>query len=161
MDDLDRKLIGCVLDDGRASYATIGEEIGLSAPAVKRRMDRLVDTGVIRGFTAVIDPDHVGWSTEAYVSLHCSRSVSPEDLRRTLIKIPEVHAAATVSGTADAIIQVVASDVQHLERALERVRIEAVNVDRTETAIVLSRLIDRYGPEHRQLELDPRDPGTN
>ncbi len=154
MDDLDRKLIGCVLDDGRASFATIGEEIGLSAPAVKRRMDRLVESGVIRGFTAVIDPEHVGWSTEAYVSLHCSRSVSPEDLKRTLIKIPEVHAAATVSGTADAIIQVVASDVQHLERALERVRIEASNVDRTETAIVLSRLIDRYGPEHRQLEIE-------
>jgi len=157
MDDLDRKLIGCVLDDGRASYATIGEEIGLSAPAVKRRMDRLLDTGVIRGFTAVIDPEHVGWSTEAYVSLHCKRTVSPEDLRRTLIKIPEVHAAATVSGTADAILQIVASDVRHLERALERVRIEAANVDRTETAIVLSRLIDRYGPEHRQLELSPED----
>lgn len=154
MDDLDRKLIGCVLDDGRASFAAIGEQIGLSAPAVKRRMDRLVDTGVIRGFTAVIDPDHVGWSTEAYVFLHCKRSVAPEDLRRSLIKIPEVHAAATVSGTADAILQIVASDVGHLERALERVRIEAANVDRTETAIVLSRLIDRYGPEHRQLELE-------
>ena len=154
MDDLDRKLIGCVLDDGRASFAAIGEQIGLSAPAVKRRMDRLVDTGVIRGFTAVIDPEHVGWSTEAYVSLHCKRSVSPEDLRRVLVKIPEVHAAATVSGTADAILQIVASDVRHLERALERVRIEASNVDRTETAIVLSRLIDRYGPEQRQLETE-------
>ena len=154
MDDLDRKLIGCVLDDGRASFAAIGEQIGLSAPAVKRRMDRLVDTGVIRGFTAVIDPEHVGWSTEAYVSLHCKRSVSPEDLRRVLVKIPEVHAAATVSGTADAILQIVASDVRHLERALERVRIETSNVDRTETAIVLSRLIDRYGPEQRQLETE-------
>ncbi|MGZ5367791.1 MAG: Lrp/AsnC ligand binding domain-containing protein [Aeromicrobium sp.] len=69
-----------------------------------------------------------------------------------------MHAAATVSGTADAILQIVASDVHHLERALERVRVEASNVDRTETAIVLSRLIDRYGPEHRQLELDPESP---
>ena len=157
MDDLDRKLIGCVLDDGRASFAAIGEEIGLSAPAVKRRMDRLLHTGVIRGFTAVIDPDHVGWSTEAYVELHCKGTVSPEELRRCLIQIPEVHAAATVSGTADAILQIVASDVQHLERALERVRVETTNVDHTETAIVLSRLIDRYGPEHRQLELSPED----
>ena len=47
MDDLDRQLIGCLLEDGRASYAAIGTQIGLSAPAVKRRMDRLVSDGVI------------------------------------------------------------------------------------------------------------------
>lgn len=155
MDDLDRKLIGCLLDDGRASFATIGAKIGLSAPAVKRRMDRLLDIGVIRGFTAVIDPELVGWSTEAYVELHCKGTVSPEELRRSLIQIPEVHAAATVSGKADAMVQIVASDVQHLERALERVRMETTNVDHTETAIVLSRLIDRYGKEHGDLSVDP------
>ncbi len=154
MDELDRKLIGCVLDDGRASYAAIGDQIGLSAPAVKRRMDRLLDTGVIRGFTAVIDPEHMGWSTEAYVELHCKGTVSPEELRRSLIQIPEVHVAATVSGKADALVQIVASDVRHLERALERVRMETTNVDHTETAIVLSRVIDRYGKEHRDLQVD-------
>lgn len=154
MDELDRKLIGCLLDDGRASFATIGDQIGLSAPAVKRRMDRLLDTGVIRGFTAVIDPEHMGWSTEAYVELHCKGTVSPEELRRSLIQIPEVHVAATVSGKADAMVQIVASDVQHLERALERVRMETTNVDHTETAIVLSRVIDRYGKEHRDLLVD-------
>lgn len=145
VDTIDRALIGCLLEEGRASYAAIGSRIGLSAPAVKRRMDRLLANGVISGFTAVLDPDLVGWSTEAYVEVHCMGTVSPADLRRTMIQIPEVHSAATVSGQADAILRIVATDVRHLERALERVRVEASNVDHTETAIVLSRLIDRHG----------------
>jgi DNA-binding Lrp family transcriptional regulator len=146
MDDIDRKLIGCLLEDGRASYAAIGDKIGLSAPAVKRRTDRLLADGVISGFTAVLDPDLVGWSTEAYVEVHCQGTISPEELRDAFARVPEVHAAATVSGKADAILRIVAKDVRDLERALERVRIETANIDHTETSIVLSRLIDRHGP---------------
>jgi DNA-binding Lrp family transcriptional regulator len=146
MDDLDRKLIGCLLEDGRASYAAIGARIGLSSPAVKRRMDRLVDDGVIAGFTAVLDPHLVGWTTEAYVEVHCQGAIAPDQLRTAFERVPEVHAAATVSGQADAILHIVAKDVRDLERALERVRVETGNVDHTETAIVLSRLIDRRGP---------------
>ena len=146
MDDLDRRLIDCLLEDGRATYAAIGERIGLSSPAVKRRMDRLVGDGVITGFTAVLDPHLVGWTTEAYVEVHCKGTISPDELREAFGRVPEVHAAATVSGQADAILRIVAKDVRDLERALERVRVETDSVDRTETAIVLSRLIDRHGP---------------
>mgnify|MGYP005610262011 FL=1 len=146
MDDIDRRLISCLLEDGRASYAAIGDKIGLSAPAVKRRTDRLLADGVISGFTAVLDPDLVGWSTEAYVAVHCKGAISPEDLRIAFAKVPEVHSAATVSGQADAMLRIVAKDVRDLARALERVRTETSQVDHTETSIVLSRLIDRRGP---------------
>lgn len=151
MDALDRQLIACLLEDGRASYAAIGEEIGLSAPAVKRRMDRLVADGVIAGFTAILDPHLVGWTTEAYVEVHCNGTISPDELRAAFGRVPEVHAAATVSGQADAILHIVAKDVRDLERALERVRVETHNVDRTETAIVLSRLIERHGPSRIEM----------
>ncbi len=148
MDELDRKLIEVLLGDGRASYADIGGVIGLSAPAVKRRMDRLIATGAIRGFTAVIAPEQLGWTTEAYVELYCTGNVPPEELRRTLLQIPEVHSASTVSGKADALLHILASSVGHLERALERVRVDVTNVEHTDTAIVLSRLIDRYDQPH-------------
>lgn len=144
MDNIDRQLISCLLEDGRASYATIGDKIGLSAPAVKRRTDRLLADGVISGFTAVLDPDLVGWSTEAYVAVHCKGAISPEELRKAFAKVPEVHSAATVSGQADAMLRIVAKDVRDLERALERVRTEVSTIDHTETSIVLSRLIDRH-----------------
>ena len=87
MDDIDSKVIGCLLRNARATLAEIGAEVGLSAPAVKRRIDRLVASGAIRGFTAQIDPDVLGWQTEAYVELYCKGTVAPEDLRRSLERI--------------------------------------------------------------------------
>lgn len=143
VDAVDREIIDCLVEDGRASYAAVGHRVGLSAPAVKRRVDRLRDDGVIQGFGAVVNRDLMGWATEAYVEVHCQGNISPEELRASFEKVPEVHGAATVSGAADAILHIVARDVRHLEQALEQVRIETTNVVHTDTAIVLSRLIER------------------
>jgi DNA-binding Lrp family transcriptional regulator len=142
MDQVDERVIGCLLRNARATLAEIGAEVGLSAPAIKRRIDRLVAAGAIRGFTALIDPDVLGWQTEAYVELYCKGTVAPEELRRNLEHVPEVVGAVTVSGEADALVHMLASDVKQLERALERIRDEP-NVDHTRSVIVLSRLIDR------------------
>lgn len=142
MDALDAQVIGCLLRDGRATFAEIGTQVGLSAPAVKRRVDRLLASGALRGFTAVVDPAALGWTTEAYVHVYCKGTVAPPDLRRALEQVPEVVGACTVSGAADALVHMLAGDVQQLERAIERVRAEP-NVDHTESTIVLSRLIDR------------------
>jgi DNA-binding Lrp family transcriptional regulator len=142
VDDIDRQVVECLLRDGRATFAEIGAQVGLSAPAAKRRVDRLVASGAIRGFTAVIDPAALGWTTEAYVELYCRGTVSPQDLRRSLEHVPEVVSACTVTGSADALLQMLATDITQLEQAMERVRKEP-NVDHTESVIVLSRLIDR------------------
>jgi DNA-binding Lrp family transcriptional regulator len=142
VDAIDRGVVGCLLRDGRATYAEIGEQVGLSAPAAKRRVDRLLAAGAIRGFTALVDPAALGWTTEAYVEVYCRGIVSPDDLRRCVEQVPEVVSACTVTGAADALLQVLAEDVRSLERAIERVRDEP-NVDHTETVIVLSRLLDR------------------
>ena len=142
MDGIDTDVIGCLLRDGRATYAEIGAEVGLSAPAVKRRVDRLRETGAITGFTALVDPVVLGWRTEAYVEVYCKGTVSPKELRRSLERVPEVVGACTVSGSADALLHMLATDIPQLERAIERVRDEH-NVDHTRSVIVLSRLLDR------------------
>lgn len=142
MDPIDRQIIGTLLENARATYAEIGAEVGLSAPAVKRRVDRLVRSGAIQGFTALIDPAVLGWTTEAYVEVYCKGTVAPQDLRRSLERVPEVVGACTISGAADALIHMLASDIGQLEKALEQVR-KQPNVDHTESVIVLSRLIDR------------------
>jgi DNA-binding Lrp family transcriptional regulator len=145
MDTIDQAVLSCLLADARATYAEIGDVVGLSAPAVKRRVDRLRETGAIRGFTALVDPAALGWSTEAYVEVFCKGTVAPEALRASLEGVPEVVGACTVSGSADALIHMLASDIKQLERAIERVRDEP-NVDHTRSVIVLSRLIDRPRP---------------
>lgn len=142
MDAVDEEIIRCVLRNARSTYAEIGEAAGLSAPAAKRRLDRLVATGAIRGFTALIDPQTLGWRTEAFVEVYCKGNPSPAELRRNLNEIPEVVEACTVSGAADAMLHMLASDIAHLEQAIQRVRAAPV-IDRTESVIVLSRLINR------------------
>lgn len=146
LDDIDRSLLEALTEDARASFAALGSRVGLSAPAVKRRVDRLVDRGIISGFTIVVDPQHRGWTTEAYVEVHCQGTISPAVLRQAFLKVPQVHAAATVSGGADAMLHLVAEDVRDLEQALEQIRIGAASVSQTETSIVLSRLIEGRRP---------------
>jgi DNA-binding Lrp family transcriptional regulator len=142
MDAIDRQVVGCLLRNGRATFAEIGARVGLSAPAAKRRVDRLVASGTIKGFTAVVDPAALGWAIEAYVELHCRGTVSPQELQRSLERVPEVVSACTVTGSADALLRMRATDVAHLEEAMERIRHEP-NVDHTRSVIVLSRLVDR------------------
>src|SRR5688500_10554190 len=70
-DELDHKIVALLVENARMTYAEVGSRVGLSTPAVKRRVDRLVATGVIRGFTALVDPDVLEGGTEAFVELHC------------------------------------------------------------------------------------------
>lgn len=145
LDDTDERILGELAQHARATFAEIGERVNLSAPAVKRRVDRMVDTGVIRGFSAVVDRQALGWTTEAYVQVYCHGTISPDQLRAAWVDIPEVVSAATVTGTADAILHVLARDMRHLEAALERIRASG-DIERSESIVVLSNLIDRSPP---------------
>jgi DNA-binding Lrp family transcriptional regulator len=118
--------------------------VSLSSPAVKRRVDRLLASGVIAGFTALVDPAALGQNTEAFVEIHCAANMSPIALRETLAGEPEVVAAYTVTGEADALVHVRATDVGDLEATIERIRLNP-EIARTKTIIVLSRLIARDG----------------
>ncbi|KUH95792.1 Lrp/AsnC family transcriptional regulator [Mycobacterium sp. IS-3022] len=142
LDDTDEQILAALTNDARATYADIGERVNLSAPAVKRRIDRMLDNGVIRGFTTVVDRSALGWTTEAYVQVFRHGTIAPDRLRAAWIDIPEVISAATVTGTADAILHVVARDMAHLEKALERIR-SAAEVERSESIVVLTNIIDR------------------
>ncbi|MEU7618022.1 Lrp/AsnC family transcriptional regulator [Micromonospora rifamycinica] len=144
IDAVDQRIIALLVADARTSYADIGSRVSLSAPAVKRRVDRLRATGVIRGFTAVVDPAAVGWTTEAFVELFCAGRTTPTQLALATRRHPEVVGAYTVSGEADALVHLRAADISHLEEALERLRAEPF-VTSTRSTIVLSRLVESPG----------------
>lgn len=142
MDAVNREIIGYLLKNGRASYQEIGKKIGLSAPAIKRRVDQMVARKEIAGFTALIDPASLGWDTEAYVEISYTGNVPPSKLKRDLEQIPEVVGVWTVSGDADALVHIMASNMAEIEKTVERMR-ESANVDRTRSVIVMSRILDR------------------
>src|SRR3954467_7560520 len=106
LDRLEHALIALLTEDARASYAELGNRVGLSAPAVKRRVDRLRADGAITGFTVRVDPAALGWETEGFIEIYCRRNTSPEAIHRGLSRYPEVASASTVTGEADAIVQV-------------------------------------------------------
>lgn len=142
IDAVDRRIIACLAADARRSYADIGAEVALSAPAVKRRVDRLRASGVISSFTVLVDPAAMGWTTEAFIELFCRGRTSPAQILASVRDLPEVVAAYTVTGEADALLHLRAADTAHLEQALEQIR-AAPNVDHTRSVIVLTRLLDR------------------
>src|ERR1700704_2264498 len=89
-DELDGRIVAALIDNARATFAEVGAIVGLSAPAVKRRVDRLLASGAITGFSAQVDPSAMGWTTEAYVELFCRGRTSPGGIAAAVSKYPEV-----------------------------------------------------------------------
>jgi DNA-binding Lrp family transcriptional regulator len=114
MDNLDFRIIDLLKLNARTGYGDIGQVIGLSASAVKRRIDRLIADGIIRGFTVLLDTSLDGKITEAYVELFCRGTVAPAELKRILSGVPEVVDAGTVTGSADAIVHMRSRDIPNL-----------------------------------------------
>jgi DNA-binding Lrp family transcriptional regulator len=142
MDSTDRRIVALLRENARRSFKDIGEHVHLTAPAVKRRVDRLERDGVIRGYTTVVDPRAFGWHAEAFVDLYCEGDMPGEAIRRAVEPEAGVVSAHTVAGEASALLHVMAEDTQDLESALERIR-ATQGVTRTVTEVVLSTLFQR------------------
>jgi DNA-binding Lrp family transcriptional regulator len=141
MDEIDHRIVVLLQQRARRSFQDIGSRVGLTAPAVKRRVDRLEEQGVIRGYAAIVDPASIGWPTHAIVSLMCEGRMSGADLSAVVSRHREVVSAFTVAGEAAAVLHVRARDTAHLERTLERLR-DHPGIIRTQSQVVLSTLLE-------------------
>jgi DNA-binding Lrp family transcriptional regulator len=145
VDPIDHRLVEALLQDGRASYADLATTVGLSVSATKRRVDRLRSRDVIRGFTAIVDPQVLGWHLPALVQLFTNGTVPFPTMQRDLEALPEIVEAFTVSGAADAVLRIAVRDVIHLERVISRLR-GLPYVQQTDTTMLLSSLVRRPLP---------------
>jgi len=142
IDETDRQIIALLRENARRSFHDIGNRVSLTAPAVKRRVDRLERSGIVRGYTASVDPGSLGWGAHAFVALFCEGRMSATEVRDAVLGHPEVEGAYTIAGEASAVLHVRALDMKHLEEALERIR-DTPGVLRTQTQVVLSTLFER------------------
>ncbi len=142
MDATDREIVALLRQDARRSYQDIGRHVHLSAPAVKRRVDRLEQAGVILGYTTIINPPSFGWHAEAFVDLYCDGKMPAEAIKRAVHGEPRVVSAHTVAGESSALLHVMAEDTKDLEQVLEQIR-STQGVTRTVTEVVLSTLFQR------------------
>jgi Lrp/AsnC family leucine-responsive transcriptional regulator len=144
MDATDRQILALLQEDGRRTFGDIGARVSLSAPSVKRRVDRLRAQGALEGFTAIVDHGALGWHTEALVELFCRAGTTLDEVAAWLREHPEVVEAWSVTGEADAIARVRTEDNADLERLIIDLQRNGM-VERTRSVVVLSRLVDRVG----------------
>jgi Lrp/AsnC family leucine-responsive transcriptional regulator len=142
MDAMDRKILSLLVEDGRRTYDDIARRVSLSAPSVKRRIDRMRKQGALEGFTAVVDHGAMGWNTEALVELFYRPGTILDEVAETLRDHPEVVEAWSVTGEADAIARVRTEDNAALERLIMDLQRNGLVV-RTRSQVVLSRLVGR------------------
>ena len=140
MDATDRRILSLLMEDGRRTYDDIGRRVKLSAPSVKRRVDRLRGSGALQGYTALVDHSALGWNTEALVELFYRPGTTLAEVAKTLREHPEVAEAWSVTGDADAIARVRTSDNADLERLIVDLQRNGL-VERTRSQVVLSRLV--------------------
>lgn len=144
MDDVDRQILALLAEDGRRTFDDIAQRVALSAPAVKRRVDRLRRTGTLQGFTAVVDHQALGYGAEALIELFYGPGVTLDAVAGSLRAVPEVVEAWSVTGEADAIAHVRTRDNADLERLIRELQADGTVV-RTRSQVVLSRLVHRRG----------------
>jgi Lrp/AsnC family leucine-responsive transcriptional regulator len=144
MDELDRQILTLLVEDGRRTYDDIGRRVSLSAPSVKRRVDRLRSSGALEGFTAVVDHGAMGWNTEALVELFFQPGTQIQEVARVLREHPEVVEAWSVTGDPDAIARVRTDDNAALEQLIVDLQRNGM-VIRTRSQVVMSRLVGRMG----------------
>jgi len=120
LDDVSKRIIEQLQEDGRRPYATIGKAVGLSEAAVRQRVQRLLDAGVIQ-IVAVTDPVQVGFSRQAMIGIKVTGDVT--EVADRVAEMPEVDYVVIAAGSFDLIVEVVCEDDDHLlELVSQRLR---------------------------------------
>src|SRR5882757_9780549 len=137
LDTLDRRIVALLREDGRRTYSDMARTIGMSVAAVKRRVARLQDDGVISGYTAQIDYARLGWTVQAFVEVRYTGRTSVDDIVATASSVPEVQSVYVVAGELDALVQIRARDLPHMQTVVDQLR-RAGTVTGTRTLMVLN-----------------------
>jgi len=141
LDPIAKAIIEQLQQDGRRSYASMGKAVGLSEAAVRQRVQKLLDAGVIQ-IVAVTDPMQVGFSRQALIGVRTQGDVSA--IADRLSDLTEVDYVVLTAGSFDLIVEVVCEDDQHLLDLLSN-QIRNINgVTSTETFVYLKLHKQRY-----------------
>lgn len=136
LDPVDLSILDLLGHDARSTYADIGNKVGLSSSAVKRRVARLEDAGVIQGYTIQVDHAKLGRPIEAFVELRFAGNTRVDDIASIAQDVDDVEAIFTIAGNPDALAWIRVRDVNDLKRVVDRLRGNE-RISGTKTLIVL------------------------
>lgn len=126
-------ILAALQDNARQSLTELAQAVGLSVPAVSERVKRLEESGVIRGYHAVVAPLKAGYALSALVGITVPQPAKKALLDR-LAAMPEVQECHHVTGVDSYVFRVLARDVQHLELLVSHLN----DLGETRTSIILS-----------------------
>jgi Lrp/AsnC family leucine-responsive transcriptional regulator len=136
VDDRDLLILASMQEDARATYADIARRVGLSASSVHQRVRKLEESGVIRGYRAMVDPQALGLFVTALISVMPLDPKQPDDLPDRVSEFSEIEDCFSVAGDENYILKVRTHTTGDLEDLLRRLR-EKAGVQ-TRTTVVLS-----------------------
>ncbi|WP_062208073.1 Lrp/AsnC family transcriptional regulator [Streptomyces sp. NBRC 109706] len=120
LDETDRRILEALQRDGRASYAELARTVAMSASAVTERVRRLEESGVITGYTAVLDPERLGLPILALVRLRYP-TANYKPFHDLVAVTPEIIEAHHVTGEDCFVVKVLATSMRHLEQTMGRI----------------------------------------
>ena len=139
LDDVDRRLIGLLRTDGRAPVTTLARQLGLSRATVNSRLDRLIESGTVLGFTVRVRDDHGDDDVRA-ISLIEVEGRSTGDVIKALRGFAEIQTLHTTNGGWDLVAEIRAESLGEFDRVLGRIR-SVDGVINSETSLLLNSVL--------------------
>ena len=133
MDEIDEKIIGILKENGRISYIEIGEKIGLSEGAIRRRVKTLLESGAIKKFTIQVGIEN---GSKAITLLSVKPSIPTSEISKTLINIKGVQSTYEVTGDYDIAVILATSNAREINHYIDKIRnIDGINNTNTMTIL--------------------------
>jgi Lrp/AsnC family leucine-responsive transcriptional regulator len=142
VDDLDRRILIRLQEDGSLTNAKLAEALGLSQSAMSERVRRLQVEGHIQGYRALVAPASLGIGLQAFVAAELVRHGTEciAEFERGVIALPDVRACYHVAGRFDYLLHVAVRDLEHLGQLVKYDIAAIPGVDRVETMLVYSEV---------------------
>ncbi|WP_276258329.1 HTH-type transcriptional regulator Lrp [Haloglomus litoreum] len=146
-ENLDRRLINALLNDGRASLRSLAEDLDVSVTTVSNHLSDLEDQGIIRGYTPIVDYGELGYDVTAIIQLKVEGDALP-DITDRLQDHRQMVSVYEVTGDHDIVAIGKFTDTDHMNEGIKELLIDP-DIKESNTSVVLNTVI-----EHEQFDLD-------
>lgn len=139
MDKYDTRILSVLQADGRISWSKLADKVNLSASACQRRVESLLERGVIENFTVNLNEAALGHNVKAFVAVNIDRqnTALAQDFRKRVREHPQVQACHMISGTIDFMLEVVAKDLDAFGKFIDGDLLSMPAVKDASSSIVL------------------------
>ena len=152
LDKLDRQILRMIASDARVPFLEVARECNVSGAAIHQRIQKLTNSGVIKGSQFIVDPEKLGYETCAFIGLNLKNPESFDEVVKHLKEMPEVVECHYTTGNYDLFIKIYARNNHHLLDIIHD-RLQPLGLSRSETIISFHTAIDRQFPIKSLLDV--------